>query len=129
MDSSDELLYPSQDGLSHPWLGRVWLHPPVHGKTAKWINKLIAEYDSGRVLEAVLLVTPSAGSKWFQKLTRLFLVCFPDERILFLDAQGRPQPRPMAMPSSILVRTKRFKQVLEQLAVLVVLFKHQLNRV
>jgi len=60
---------PSQDGLSHPWLGRVWLHPPVHGKTAKWINKLIAEYDSGRVLEAVLLVTPSAGSKWFQKLT------------------------------------------------------------
>ncbi len=85
---------PAIDGLAEPWFGRVWLHPPTCGKTAKWINKLLAEYESGRVTEAVLLVTPSAGSKWFQKLTRLFPVCFPDERISFLDAQGKPQPRP-----------------------------------
>lgn len=85
---------PLQDGLSHPWFGRVWLHPPAQGKTAKWINKLLAEYESGRVTAAVLLVTPSAGSKWFQKLTRLFPVCFPDQRIAFLDHQGRPQAQP-----------------------------------
>jgi hypothetical protein len=104
---------PSQDGLSHPWIGRVWLHPPVHGKTAKWINKLLAEYELGRVSEAVLLVTPSAGSKWFQKLTRLFLVCFPDERILFLDAQGRPQLRPKHGNAIFYIgqNCKRFKQV------------------
>ena len=85
---------PAQDGLNHPWFGRVWLHPPAHGKTAKWSNKLLAEYDSGQVTEAILLVTPSAGSKWFQKLTRLFPVCFPDERISFLDHQGRPRASP-----------------------------------
>lgn len=85
---------PAIDGLSNLWFGRVFLHPPAHGKTAKWTNKLLAEYESGRVEEAVLLVTPSAGSKWFQKLTRLFPVCFPDERISFLDDQGRPLPRP-----------------------------------
>ena len=84
---------PAQDGLSHPWFGRVWLHPPAYGKTAKWTNKLLAEYESGRVTEAILLVRPSAGSKWFQKLTR-FPVCFPDERIAFLDHQGKPQSRP-----------------------------------
>lgn len=84
---------PSMDGLVNPWFGRVWLHPPAHGKTAKWTKKLLAEYESGRVEEAVLLVTPSPGSKWFQKLTRLFPVCFPDERISFLDDQGRPQLR------------------------------------
>ncbi len=85
---------PAIDGLAQPWFGRVFLHPPAHGKTAKWTKKLLVEYSSGRIEEAVLLVTPSAGSKWFQKLTRLFLVCFPDERISFLDDQGKPQPRP-----------------------------------
>lgn len=85
---------PALDGLSHPWFGRVWLHPPAHGKSAKWINKLLAEYESGRVTEAVLLVRPSAGSKWFQKLTRLYSVCYPDERIKFLDHQAIPQIQP-----------------------------------
>ncbi len=82
------------DGLFHPWFGRVWLHPPADGKTAKWTSKLLNEYSSGRVTEAVLLVRPSAGSKWFQKLTRLFPVCFPDERLKFLDDQAMPQPQP-----------------------------------
>ena len=85
---------PVEDGLNHFWFGRVWLHPPASGKTAKWTNKLLSEYESGRVSEAILLVTPSAGSKWFQKLTKLFPVCFPDEQVLFLDCQGRPQTRP-----------------------------------
>ena len=103
----------SQDGLDHPWFGRVFLHPPAHGKTAKWINKLLAEYDSGRVTEAVLLVTPSAGSKWFQKLTRLFSVCFPDERISFLDHQGKLQPRPKHGNAIFYMgqNSKRFGQV------------------
>jgi len=104
---------PLQDGLSHPWFGRVWLHPPAHTKTAKWVNKLIAQYESGRLLEAVLLVTPSAGSKWFQKLTRLFPVCFPDEQISFLDDQGRPQPQPKPGNAIFYLgqNSKRFKQV------------------
>ncbi len=85
---------PELDGLSHPWFGRVWLHPPADGKTVKWTSKLLAEYESGRVTEAVLLVRPAVGSKWFQKLTRLFPVCFPDERLKFLDDQGIPQPKP-----------------------------------
>lgn len=85
---------PARDGLSHPWLGRVWLHPPSDGKTAKWTSKLLDEYESKRVTEAILLVRPSAGSKWFQKLTRLFPVCFPDGRLKFLDDKGIPQPQP-----------------------------------
>lgn len=103
----------SEDGLNHPWFGRVWLHPPAQGKTAKWTNKLLAEYESGRVLEAVLLVAPSAGSKWFQRLTRLFPVCFPDERIAFLDDQGKPQPRAKHGNAIFYLgqNSKRFQQV------------------
>lgn len=104
---------PAQNGLDHPWFGRVWLHPPAYGKTAKWVNKLLVEYESERVKEAVLLVTPSAGSKWFQKLTKLFPVCFPDERIAFLDDQAKPQPRPKHGNAIFYLgeNIQRFKQV------------------
>ena len=104
---------PAIDGLAQPWFGRVFLHPPAHGKTAKWTKKLLVEYESGRIEEAVLLVTPSSGSKWFQKLTRLFLVCFPDERISFLDDQGKPLPRPKHGNAIFYLgqNIQRFKQV------------------
>jgi hypothetical protein len=85
---------PALDGLSNPWFGRVWLHPPSDGKIAKWTSKLLDEYELGQVTEALLLVRPSAGSKWFQKLMRLFPVCFSDKRLKFLDDQGIPQPQP-----------------------------------
>ena len=106
---------PAIDGLAQPWFGRVFLHPPARGKTAKWTKKLLAEYESGRVEEAVLLVTPSAGSKWFQKLMRLFPVCFPDERISFLDDQGKRQPRPKHGNAIFYLgqNIQRFKQVFE----------------
>lgn len=83
-----------ENGLANPWFGRVWLHPPTRGKTVKWINKLFAEYESGRVSEAILLVKLSASCKWFQKLTKSLPICFPDESIVFLDNQGKPQPQP-----------------------------------
>lgn len=104
---------PCQDGLVNPWFGRVWLHPPARGKTAKWTNKLLTEYESGRVESALLLVTPSAGSKWFQKLTRLFPVCFLDKRISFLNDQGKPQPQPKHGNAIFYLgqNSKRFKQV------------------
>lgn len=84
----------TQNGLSHPWFGRVWLHPPAPGKPGKWIKKAIAEYEVGNITEAIILVRPSPGSKWFQALMRRFPVCFPDQRICFLDQQGHPQPQP-----------------------------------
>lgn len=83
-----------QNGLSHPWFGRVWLHPPVPGKAGKWIKKAIAEYEAGHITDAIILVKASPGSKWFQKLVRLCPVCFPDERIRFWDEQGQAQDKP-----------------------------------
>lgn len=81
----------AQNGLEHPWFGRVWLHPPTQGKTGRWIKKLFQEYQSGRVLEALVLVKPAVGNKWFQRLIREGWVCFPNERIIYADAKGNPQ--------------------------------------
>jgi hypothetical protein len=69
-------------------------------------QKLVTEYESGRVKEAVLLVAPSVGSKWFQKLTRLFPVCFLTSELRFsMTKVDLSHDRSMAMPSSILVKT------------------------
>jgi hypothetical protein len=32
----------SQDGLSQPWSGRVWLNPPFGREAVKWLRKLVA---------------------------------------------------------------------------------------
>ena len=102
---------PAIDGLSQPWFGRVWLHPPAREKTAKWTNKAIAEYQSGHVLEALILVKPAVGSKWFQKLSRLFPLCLPYEPLLFLDDQGQPQPKQGNAIFYLGQKTHQFQQV------------------
>ena len=85
-----------QDGLSHPWFGRVWLYPPASGKAGKWTKKAIAEYESGNLTEAIVLVKSSPNSKWFQKLIQFFPACFPNEQIRFLGDQGHPLPKPQS---------------------------------
>ena len=48
------------DGLSLPWHGRVWLNPPYsYPGIERWIEKLIAEDDAGRVERAVMIVNAS----------------------------------------------------------------------
>lgn len=32
----------SQDGLSRPWEGRVWLNPPFGREAVKWLRKMVA---------------------------------------------------------------------------------------
>ncbi|OLP17262.1 hypothetical protein BST81_15700 [Leptolyngbya sp. 'hensonii'] len=81
-----------ENGLSQPWLGRVWLHPPGQGKTGPWINKLIAEYEAKRVTAALTLVKAEVGHPWFQSLMQQFPACFLQEPVLFLNHQGQPQP-------------------------------------
>lgn len=82
-----------QDGLSHPWFGRVWLYPPTTGKAGKWIKKAIAEYEAGHITEAIALVKLSPDSKWFQSLLQQFPVCFPEQPLQFRDEQGNPQAK------------------------------------
>lgn len=104
---------PDQDGLSHPWFGRVWLYPSASGKAGKWTKKAIAEYEIGNMTEAIILVKASPNSKWFQKLIRSFPACFPNEPIQFLDAQGHPLPKPQNGNTFFYLgqNPERFKQV------------------
>lgn len=84
------------DGMAYPWHGRVWLNPPYgwHAgppripNVALWSNKLIAEYDAGRVTAALLLVKAALGYEWFEQLWRKYPTCVLRKRLSF-DAPDR----------------------------------------
>lgn len=116
---------PEQDGLTHPWLGRVWLYIPMANKAGKWTKKAVAEFERSNLTEAIILVKPSLGSKWFQKLAQQFPVCFPHERIRFLDEQGTPQPKPQQSSAFLYLgpNLERFKQVFGAIGCISIPFK------
>ena len=61
----------NDDGLSHPWAGRVWLNHPygrAAGHNDRWIAYLIAEYQAGRVSQAVAITWASTDTAWFARL-------------------------------------------------------------
>ena len=87
----------ADNGLSLPWQGNVWLNPPYSPDRSKaahkrslialWINKLIAEYQSGGVLQAVLLCTCYAEGSWFQPLWD-YPICFANHKLHFYKPKG-----------------------------------------
>lgn len=77
------------DGLRHPWKGRVWLNPPYGGDAGAFVAKLVEEFSSGNVTAAVVLVNAHCtDTAWFQPLFDGVL-CFTDHRINFYGDDTR----------------------------------------
>src|SRR6266542_866430 len=72
-----------EDGLSRPWFGNVWLNPPYIPDVQKFLAKLLEEFDSGRVQQAIALVNAATSASWFHKLLGRFPACFVRRRIKF----------------------------------------------
>jgi hypothetical protein len=85
----------ADDGLRHPWHGRVYMNPPYgRGKQGigPWVEKLAREHDVGRVTEAIALVPARTDTAWFRRLGA-YPVCFVDGRITFTgQTSGAPFP-------------------------------------
>ena len=79
-----------QDGLIHPWHGRVWLNPPYAQPLINdFIEKLVEERASGNVTAAILLVHNYTSSSWFQKAVEIVdAISFTRARIAFENADG-----------------------------------------
>lgn len=72
------------DGLAQEWRGRIWLNPPYSTALApRFIDKLCAEYDAGRLDEAVVLVNNATDTAWFHNLLGRFPACFLRKRVPF----------------------------------------------
>lgn len=75
------------DGLSRAWHGRVYLNPPYGREIGDWLSKLIAEYEAGRVSEAVALLPARTDTRWFRQL-RTYPRCFLHGRLTFAGAES-----------------------------------------
>lgn len=84
------------NGLDKPWHGKVWLNPPGgvtetrKSNAATWWDKLVKEYRSGRIEQALFMGftleiqrTTQQSNSWICD----FPFCIPDERLDFLREQ------------------------------------------
>jgi len=96
------------DGLAHIWRGKVYMNPPYGRELPVWIDKLLGEYRSRRVEEAIALLPARTDTQWFRRLRR-FPRCFLWGRLRFSEAcNGAPSP---SMTVYLGARWERFVEV------------------
>jgi phage N-6-adenine-methyltransferase len=78
------------DGLRHPWPGRIWLNPPyAQPEIARFIEKLLGELEAGRAEQAILLTHNYTDTSWFHAAARRSAaICFTRGRIRFVNPAG-----------------------------------------
>ncbi|RCJ41929.1 hypothetical protein A6769_38560 [Nostoc punctiforme NIES-2108] len=105
----------SDDGLAQEWYGRVFMNPP-YSCPGKWMAKLQAEIEAGRVTEAIALVPAATDTNWLHPLLDTQPICFWKGRIKFLDTNY--QPKLSARQSHCLLywgtNAQKFKQVFDE---------------
>jgi hypothetical protein len=93
------------NGLKFPWTQRIYMNPPYGRKgtdrTFLWTTKLIEEYESANVTEAVLLVNATLGYHWFERLFGLYPVCFLRDRVHFIDESRQASKHPAKKGSAV----------------------------
>jgi hypothetical protein len=70
----------SDDGLTQPWCGRVFMNPPFGKEGPLFVGRLLHEYETGTVTEAVLLCAARIETQWYQPLFD-YDVCAPRGRV------------------------------------------------
>jgi DNA N-6-adenine-methyltransferase Dam len=80
----------ADDGLAQQWFGRVWLNPPYNrALLSPFVDKLVSEWASGAIEQAILLTHNYTDTAWFHTAARApYAFCFPRGRIHFLSPAG-----------------------------------------
>ena len=77
------------NGLTQQWHGNVWLNHPFSRKGNRlWIEKLLEEFDEGRVEQACVITFAATSEKWFQPLAD-FPQCYLSPRTNFYLPDGK----------------------------------------
>lgn len=79
------------NGLIQHWNGRVWLNPPYSQPLImKFSDKIVDEYKSRNVKEAIVLTHNYTDTLWFHRLESVSeYLCFTRGRIRFESEDGR----------------------------------------
>jgi hypothetical protein len=86
-----------ESGLEQEWVGNVWLNPPyAQPLISDFCEKVVEEFNAGRVQQAVVLVNNATETKWGQRLlSNCTAVCLPSGRIKYLDESASPKLTPL----------------------------------
>lgn len=78
------------DGLSQQWHGNVFLNPPYSQPAImQFVEKLVAEVQSGRTTQAISLTHNYTDTAWFHLLANACdAICFTRGRIAFVAPDG-----------------------------------------
>lgn len=91
------------NGLILIWQGKVYMNPPygdtgTEGSILQWVKKLVGEYLTGSVTEAIVLWRASTDTEAWNILTAACeKICFVDGRIKF--SSDKPQKGPATFAS------------------------------
>lgn len=59
----------ADDGLMHPWHGRIFCNPPYGREVKDWVYKFISEYNGGNMTEGLLLIASRTDTKAFHLMS------------------------------------------------------------
>lgn len=79
-----------EDALINEWIGKIWLNPPYSQPLiSNFITKLIEQFKSENVKEAIVLTHNYTDTSWFHLAETLCtLICFTKGRIKFEAEDG-----------------------------------------
>jgi len=98
-----------EDGLTKPWIGRIWLNP-AFSKADEAVAKLIGAYEAGICPEALLLIKAAPETRRNQSLAP-YPFCELNKRVKFL-ADGNKVQAPFSTLIFYLGKNfSRFKEV------------------
>ena len=83
------------DGLdkSNPWFGKVFCNPPFSHPTCRFFSeRMVDEYKSGNIDEAILLIQANSDLAYWHDLIRSSFACLPRGRIKFYHGSERNNP-------------------------------------
>lgn len=77
----------SDNGLSKPWLGRIWLNPPF-SLADRAVKKLVTSYESGDIFEAIILLKSAVETKRYQLLYPYPFIEF-NKRVNYISPENK----------------------------------------
>lgn len=85
-----EIFTLADNGLSKEWHGRLWLNPPYSQPAiAEFADKMVSEWQAGRIIAAIVLTHNYTDTSWFQKLAHAATsICFTRGRVRFVSPDG-----------------------------------------